>query len=127
MFSMRVKRATTTTSSLGSPLVVVTYGLPLIAPSFAGRVVEYDNFYPEQGTTYAQHFFRVLNATGTVALRCTWSQVRLMFQAIIECSQVGLWVKAFDDAGLYTEYNPLLEHRDISHQVTCCNTLDHRM
>ena len=29
--------------------------------AFAGRVVEYDNFYPEQCTMYAQHFFRVLN------------------------------------------------------------------
>ena len=38
----------------------------------------------------------------------------------------GVVVKAFDDAGLYTEYNPLLEHRDISHQVTYCLTLDHR-
>ena len=104
--------------SLGGPSIVAFNQVAL---------VEYDNFYPEQCTTYAQNFFRVLTATGTVALRCTWSQVRLMFQAIIECSQVGLWVKAFDDAGLYTEYNPLLEHRDISHQVTCCNTLDHRI
>ena len=106
MLLMRVKRGTTTTSSLGSPLVVVTYGLPLIAPSFTGRVVEYDIFYPDQCTTYAQHFFRVLNATGTVALRCTWSHVKLMLQSIIDFSQVGLWMKAFDDAGLYTEYKP---------------------
>ena len=89
--------------------------------------MEYDNFYPEQCTTYAQNFFRVLTATGTVALRCTWAQVRALSQALIDYSQVGLWKKAFDDAGLYTEYNPLLEHRDISHQVTYCLTLDHRL
>ena len=114
-------RMTTRKNLGGSLLVVVPSIVAFNQVALAGGVVEYDNFYPEQCTAYAQNFFRVLTATGTVALRCTWAQ------ALIDYSQVGVWKKAFDDAGLYTEYNPLLEHRDISHQVTYCLTLDHRL
>jgi len=69
-----------------------------------GRHVDYDQFYTSQCVPYAEMFHRLLRASGTVLIRCTYQQLHF-------------WDAALRGVGFFVEPQPILEQKHHSRQT----------